>query len=87
LSNNGTLYALGSDGNLKWKVDIGASGFSPVLDENGTIYIGTMIRGLIAIGHGHDRGGLFAALAFLAMVGISVVIVVIVWLRRRNKYL
>jgi outer membrane protein assembly factor BamB len=49
-TNNGWFYAINPDGSLKWQRRIKVCEFSPIIDENGKIYVGTSVNQM------HDCG-------------------------------
>ena len=44
VASGGNLYAINQDGNIKWKCKVGGGSVcgQPVIDKNGTIYLGTL---------------------------------------------
>jgi outer membrane protein assembly factor BamB len=69
-----SLVAVSPDGTVKWELDLGTDVYSPAVGEDGTIYVGTYNRGLIAIGPASGVGLEWYVLG--VSIGIAIVIAV-----------
>ncbi|MBC7107645.1 MAG: PQQ-like beta-propeller repeat protein [Methanomassiliicoccales archaeon] len=72
--NQSGLVAVSPNGTVKWHLDLETWVYSPAIGEDGTIYVGTWQRGLIAIGPASGVGLEWYVLG--VSIGIAIVIAV-----------
>ncbi len=81
-NENGTVYALSSDGSLVWETDIGGNPFSPVLGRDGTVYVGSLMSGFVAIG---GRGLSVSTYAFVVVIFAVLLVALAAYLVSKKK--